>query len=101
MRAQGFAACLAGRIGSGDPSPDDDGGSWDARLLRDDSGRRSDMVCPETIEGAAETSGRDHETIRWLESVCHQNAVYSPARPRSTELPQMLNLPHFRHVDRS
>lgn len=76
----------------GDPSTNARGMSSDASL-REASGGRSDMTGPETIEGSDETSRRDHETIRCRGSMCHQNGDYSPARLRSTELPQIFNLP--------
>lgn len=76
----------------GDPSTHARGMSSDASL-RETSGGRSDMTGPETIEGSDETSRRAHETSRCRGSMCHENGEYSLARLRSTELPQMLNLP--------
>lgn len=84
----------------GDPSANARGMPSDASL-REASGGRSDMTGPETIEGSDETIRRDHETICCWGSMCHENGDYSLARLRSTELPQILNLPHFRHVDRT
>jgi len=44
---------------------------------------------------------QDQEMIGHGGSMCHQNALYSPSVPPSTELPQIPYLPQYEQFDES